>query len=68
MNTVIPPILAAVLATALFGMVTRLIVPLIRGEWRTQTEQVTARVLLLTTTPLPLPRRRHAKRKFGRAA
>lgn len=60
-------VVALVLAIALFGMVTRLLVPWARGEWRVRTGEVEARVVLLASLPLP-SRRRHARPHFRRAA
>lgn len=68
-DAIVTTSLALVLAAALLGMVARLVVPLVRGEWVAQTEQVAARVVLLASLPLATTRRRrHAKRRFGRAA
>lgn len=56
---------ALTLAIALFGMVTRLIVPLARAVWREQTASAAAQITVLAALPLPA---RHARRRFRRAA
>jgi hypothetical protein len=54
-------VIALTLAVALFGMVTRLIVPLARGLWREQTAAVAARVSVLQAARLPRSHRRPAR-------
>jgi hypothetical protein len=57
--------IALVLAVALFGMVTRLVIPLIRSLWAEQTRAAEAQIVALQQMRLP---RSHRRPKFGRAA
>jgi hypothetical protein len=56
-------VVALVLAVALFGMVTRLAIPLARDWWQRQTEAAEAQITALQQIPLPA-RARHARRHF----
>jgi hypothetical protein len=57
--------LAWTLAIALFGMVTRLFIPLARRLWREQVRAAEAQVVTLQAIRLP---RSHRRPRFGRAA
>lgn len=60
-------VVAAVLAIALFGMVTRLAIPVARAWWTRQTTAAEAQVRALQDIPL-VPHGRHTRRHFRRAA